>query len=77
MKKQKTTYQLYCYTGKAMKAKRDAPFELKLSAQLLLDELCFNWNKQKLESAINEAIDAGDRERFIKLSEEYRHYIWE
>ncbi|HLR62103.1 MAG TPA: IDEAL domain-containing protein [Lentibacillus sp.] len=77
MNQQKMTYQLYRYAGKAMKAKRDVPFELKLSAQLVLDEMCFSWNKQKLESAINHAIDTGDREKFVQLSKEYRHYIWE
>ncbi|WP_010529844.1 IDEAL domain-containing protein [Lentibacillus jeotgali] len=77
MKKQKLIYQLYRYAGKPMKAKRDVPFELKLSAQLVLDEMCFTWNKQTLESAINQAIDTGDRERFAQLSKEYRHYIWE
>ncbi|MFD1361364.1 IDEAL domain-containing protein [Lentibacillus salinarum] len=77
MKKQKMTYQLYRYTGTAIKATREVPFELKLSAQLLLDEVCFNWNKQRLETAINHAIDTGDREQFKQLCEEYRSFIWE
>lgn len=77
MKKQMMAYQLYRYAGKPMKAKRDVPFELKLTAKMVLDELCFEWNKQKLVSAINDAIDTDDKERFIQLSEEYRHYIWE
>ncbi|SFA81028.1 IDEAL domain-containing protein [Lentibacillus halodurans] len=77
MKKQKVVYQLYRYAGNAIVAKKDVPFELKLSAQLVLDEICFNWNKWKLESGINHAIDTGDKEKFEQLSEEYRRYIWE
>ncbi|HLS10093.1 IDEAL domain-containing protein [Lentibacillus sp.] len=77
MKKQKMAYQLYRYAGQPMKAKRDVPYELKLTAQMMLDELCFKWNKQQLVAAINHAIDTGDQEKFIQLSDEYRHYIWE
>ncbi|SFD99794.1 IDEAL domain-containing protein [Lentibacillus persicus] len=77
MKKQKIVYQLYRYAGKAINAKREVPFEMKLSAQLILDELCFSWNKEKLESAINDAIDTNDKEKFDALSKEYRHYVWE
>ncbi|QKY68492.1 IDEAL domain-containing protein [Lentibacillus sp. CBA3610] len=77
MKKQKMVYQLYRYAGAVIEAKREVPFELKLSAQLMLDEICFSWNKQQLESAINHAIDTGDKEKFGQLCEEYRNYIWE
>ncbi|ALX48725.1 IDEAL domain-containing protein [Lentibacillus amyloliquefaciens] len=77
MKKQKVVYQLYRYAGGAIKAKREVPFEMKLSAQLILDELCFSWNKQKLQAAINHSIDTEDKETFVRLSKEYRHYVWE
>lgn len=77
MKKQKTIYRYYRYDGKVLHAKREIPYELKLSSQLVLDELCFRWNKKKLEAALNSSIDAGNKEEFMRLSEAYKHYIWE
>ncbi|GGB51391.1 IDEAL domain-containing protein [Virgibacillus dakarensis] len=77
MKKQKVVYRYYRYDGNLLHAKREIPYELKLSSRLLLDELCFNWNKAQLEAAINKSIDEGNKTEFIKLSEEYKHFIWE
>ncbi|MFD1037637.1 IDEAL domain-containing protein [Virgibacillus byunsanensis] len=77
MKQQKLVYRFYRYDGKTLHAKREIPFELKLSSRLILDEICFNWNKNVLESAINSSIDKGDKEAFIQLSEAYKHFIWE
>ncbi|WP_188456580.1 IDEAL domain-containing protein [Virgibacillus oceani] len=77
MKKEKLIYRYYRYDGKTLHAKREIPFELKLSSQMILDELCFNWNKQQLEAAINSSIDKRNKEEFLKLSKEYRHFIWE
>ncbi|WP_106498123.1 IDEAL domain-containing protein [Lentibacillus sp. Marseille-P4043] len=77
MKKQKLIYRYYRYEGDMLHAKREIPYELKLSSRLLLDELCFSWNKARLEDAINNAIDEGNKEAFLKWSEAYRHYIWE
>ncbi|CDQ40739.1 MULTISPECIES: IDEAL domain-containing protein [Virgibacillus] len=77
MKKQKTVYQFYRYSGKGIKAKREIPFELRFSSRLLLDELCFNYNKAFLEERINRSIDEGNEDSFLKLSEHYRHFIWE
>ncbi|WBX80073.1 IDEAL domain-containing protein [Virgibacillus salarius] len=77
MKKQKTVYQFYRYSGEKIQAKREIPFELRFSSRLLLDELCFNYNKTLLEDNINNSIDEGNRDQFLKLSEDYRHFIWE
>ncbi|MGY0694897.1 IDEAL domain-containing protein [Virgibacillus sp. FSP13] len=77
MKKQKLIYRYYRYEGDVLHAKREIPYELKLSSRLLLDELCFNWNKARLEDAINNAIDEGNKEAFLKWSEAYKHFIWE
>ncbi|MFD2761699.1 IDEAL domain-containing protein [Lentibacillus juripiscarius] len=77
MNRQKASYRFYRYTGKTLYAKREISYELRLTAQLVLDELCFNWNKQKLEMAINHSVDTGDKEQFLLLSEAYRSYIWE
>ncbi|ASN06610.1 IDEAL domain-containing protein [Virgibacillus necropolis] len=77
MKKQKIFYRYYRYDGKPLEAKREISFEFKLASTLLLDELCFVFNKEKLEEAINNSIDRGDKERFLQLSEAYRHFIWE
>jgi len=74
MKKQKITYQYVRYIGKPLTGVREIPFEMKLTAQLLLDELCFNWNKKRLVSLIDEAIDHKDLDSFMELSETYKDY---
>ncbi|WLV25496.1 IDEAL domain-containing protein [Aciduricibacillus chroicocephali] len=74
MKKQLTSYQLVCYVGEPLKAIREIPFEMKLTARLILDELCQSWNKARLEGMIDEALISGDRDSFMELSEKYREY---
>lgn len=77
MKKQKVLYRFHRYDGNVLHAKREIPYELKLTSRLLLDTLCFNWNKTQLEAAINHSIDTGDQKEFADLCETYKHYIWE
>lgn len=77
MEKQKQVYRYCRYNGNPLLAKREIAYEIKLSSRLLLDELCYNWNKSKLEAAINRAIEQGDQERFMKLSNEYKYYTFE
>lgn len=77
MKKQKQILKYYRYKGKVIPARREVAFELQLASRLELDELCFDYNKEKLETAINHALATGDRESFMKLSEAYKEFIWE
>ncbi|MEW9675058.1 IDEAL domain-containing protein [Lentibacillus sp. L22] len=77
MKKQKLVYKYFRYTGDMIHAKREIPYELRLASRMLLDELCFNWNKAHLEAAINQAIDNGDEVEFLRLSEKYKQFVWE
>lgn len=77
MKKQKIQYHFSRYDGKPLAAKPEITFEFKLVSTLLLDELCFQWNKGKLEEALNSAIDKGEKEKFLRLSEVYKQFIWE
>jgi len=77
MEKQKQVYRYFRYDGKKLLAKREIPFEIKLSSRLILDELCYKWNKATIESAINEAIEHGDKEKFLKLSRQYKHFTFE
>ncbi|HLR81418.1 MAG TPA: IDEAL domain-containing protein [Bacillota bacterium] len=77
MKKEKTIYQLIRYDGEVIHAKREIPYDIKLSSRLILDELCFKWNKHKLLKQIDEALEEGDRNKFARLSEAYNQYIWE
>lgn len=77
MKKQKLVYRFYRYDGKVLLAKNETPFEIKLSSRLVLDKLCYTWNKKQLLNEIDEAIDCGDKERFEQLSEAYRSFVWE
>jgi len=77
MKKEKITYRYYRYNGKVLRAKREIPYEVKILSRLMLDELCFKWNQEKMKEAINSAIDRGDKETFIKLSKQYKRYMYE
>jgi uncharacterized protein YpiB (UPF0302 family) len=49
-------------------------FTLQLEAQLFLDELCYRFNKQRLEIFINEALEKGDKERFGEIAAIYSQY---
>ncbi|HEX6594458.1 MAG TPA: IDEAL domain-containing protein [Bacillota bacterium] len=77
MKKEKIIYQLIRYDGEVIQAKREIPYDIKLSSRLILDELCFNWNKNKLLKQIDKALEEGKRNKFKRLSETYNQYIWE
>lgn len=77
MKKEKIVYKFFRFEGEKLQAKRETPYEIRLYSRLILDELCFNWNKEQLEKAINSSIDHGDRDNFNKLSKKYKHFIWE
>ena len=77
MEKQQLNYRYCRYDGKELQAKREIPFEIKLSSRLILDELCYSWNKAKMEEAINIAIDQGNKDIFMNLSKQYKQYIWE
>jgi len=72
MKKQMITYRFFRYEGKMLLAKKEIPFEITLNARLVLDQLCYNWNKKQLQMKINDAIDAKDEATFKQLSDEYR-----
>lgn len=56
---------------------KEAPFEVAITARLLLDDICYRWNKEQLENAINEALDNNDHAAFMELSEKYRAYAWD
>lgn len=77
MKKQIICYRFLRYRGRPLFAKREISFEIKLTSRLILDELCFNWNKQKLEKMINESIDEGNRDKFLALSKLYKFHFRE
>ncbi|TFB22111.1 IDEAL domain-containing protein [Filobacillus milosensis] len=78
MKKQVTSYVLIRYQFPkrvAIKAKKEVPYEIKLAARLVLDELVFKWNKDALEEQINQAIDQKDYQAFDTLSKKYTKYL--
>lgn len=73
--KAKKVYRYIRSTGPVLKARREISYEIKLSSRILLDELCFKWNKKLLLSRIDQAIDTRDKELFLKLSAQYQVYI--
>lgn len=77
MKKEKVVYIFYRYEGGKVNAKREIPYEIRFFSRLILDELCFSWNKNRLQNDINKSIDAGNHEDFHDLCRQYKHFIWE
>ncbi len=80
MKKHKLIYQLKKFDKNqqpVLNAKREIPFEIRLASQLVLDDLCFSWNKARLEEGINQSIDDNNKEAFETLSKTFSSYIWE
>ncbi|MFD2042796.1 hypothetical protein ACFSTA_00570 [Ornithinibacillus salinisoli] len=77
MKKEKVIFRYHPYDGKVLQARREIPYEIKLTARLLLDEICFNWNKAQLEAKLNSSIEKGNKEAFSELRKAYLDYIWE
>lgn len=70
-------FRYYRYYGKLINAKRDLPYEIKMTSRLLLDALCFEWDKKTLMDAIDDALQANNEAAFKQLSEHYRQFIWE
>ncbi|WP_102336181.1 IDEAL domain-containing protein [Salimicrobium jeotgali] len=80
MRKQKSVYVLRrfpAYKGKSITAKRELSYGIKLASRLFLDQMVYEFNKNRLDAAINEAIDNDDRAAFERLSVHYQPYTWE
>ncbi|MEI3607111.1 IDEAL domain-containing protein [Pseudogracilibacillus sp. SE30717A] len=77
MKKQKTNYRFIRYDGKVLLAKKEIPFEMKLAARLILDELCYTWNKKQLQKQLDQALLDGDEKEFATISKLYQQFILE
>lgn len=77
MKKHKVIYRFNRYDGEVLLAKIEIPFEMKLQATLILDQLCYSWNKKQLQKQLDDALARGDEKQFEELSKAYRNYIWE
>lgn len=77
MRNKQIVYRYFRYNGKPLHARREIPYEIKITSRLLLDELCFKWNKEKLITAINRSIDQGNKQEFMSLSKRYAQFIWE
>lgn len=78
MRKQKVVYVIRRdpdYKGKKITAKRELSFGIRLASRLFLDELTFQFNKERFDEKINSAIDNNDREEFDRLSKIYQLYI--
>ncbi|HIS28800.1 MAG TPA: IDEAL domain-containing protein [Candidatus Avamphibacillus intestinigallinarum] len=75
MKKQLNLNQYHRYQGKVLTAHKEIPYDIQLSTRLILDELCFNWNKAYFEREINRSIDEKNKAAFLALSKQYKHYI--
>ncbi|MCA1012125.1 IDEAL domain-containing protein [Halobacillus halophilus] len=80
MRKQKMVYVIRRdpdYKGKEITAKRELSFGIQLASRLFLDQMSFEFNKDRLDEEINKAIDNGDRAEFERLSLQYTPYTWE
>jgi len=77
MEKEKVSYRFNRYSGKMIYARREISYEIQLVARLMLDELCFNWNKNRLLENIDRAFEEENKEKFLLISEKYKQYVWE
>ncbi|MEC3883740.1 IDEAL domain-containing protein [Halobacillus litoralis] len=80
MRKQKIDYVIRRhpeYKGKEITAKRELSFGIQLASRLLLDQLSYQFNKERLDKEINQAIDNDDRVAFERLSSQYQPFTWE
>lgn len=77
MKKEKVPYTFSRYDGKPVQANKELPFEMRLQARLMLDEICFLYNKKMLEKYLNKALIDGNKEEFMEYSDRYREFLWE
>lgn len=77
MKKEKVVMMFFRYDGKPVQAKREVSFELRLEARMILDEICFLYNKCRLEESLNKALENRDKYAFIEHSEALKEFIWE
>jgi len=50
-------------------------YVMELYAQLFLDEICYTFNKKRLENLINDSIDTFDKEKFEQLSSKYKSLL--
>lgn len=75
MKKHKLVYRLCRYEGEVINAQKATPFEIQLFSRMILDNLCFTWNKKQLQKQIDMAIDSGQKEKFMELSKKYKQYV--
>jgi len=77
MKKEKVVFNFNRYDGKMLLAKNEISFDIQLTSRLLLDQLCYEFNKQQLQKRLDEALIKGDEKLFKELSVEYRQYLFE
>lgn len=77
MKKEKVFIRYFRYTGEPIRAKKEIPFHICLQARLILDAICFEYNRAKLMEAIDRALLENDRQNFLQLCDAYRQYMWE
>jgi len=77
LKQQKVIYNFRRYAGTELYARKEIPYEFGLNAQLMLDEICFNWNKQKILDKIHYSIETDNKDEFLKYSQVYMDYVWE
>lgn len=77
MKKEKLIYKYKRYEGNVSSARKEIPFEFRLTSRMILDEICFQYNKQIIETSINQAIADDNKEKFMKSSEAFKQFIWE
>ncbi|WP_181349266.1 IDEAL domain-containing protein [Thalassobacillus sp. CUG 92003] len=74
MKQQKINYVLRRdpeFRNQVIAAKRELSYGIQLASRLLLDEMCFRFNKQRLDAQINDTLENEDRETFERLSKIY------
>ena len=62
---------------KKQQAKKSSPenYVMKVYVQMILDESLFLYQKNKLQSKIDSAIDSNNRTLFLSLTNEYNEFL--
>lgn len=78
MKTYKKKYRLNKNSNKkyiSFNLSQEEKFTIELYAQMLLDELSYQFNLKRLDDLINHSIDARDEQSFKELSRKYNELV--
>lgn len=55
--------------------RNEMPYHMQLTARLVLDNLCYKWNKTYLLKRINYALETSNKQLFHEYSSKYKKFM--